>query len=96
MTINADTIRTAPIEWVADLSCRDTVRYAATDDEVAAIRWLGNRYAISAYLLSTLDDGVFAIDPMDLVDALREDGVDRVPCLSDETSLQRLVWAMGS
>jgi hypothetical protein len=70
--------------------------YRPTDAEVEALQWIGDRYYVSEHLLSYLDsDGVLTISAVCIGEALREDGVDRVPCLSDDTQLQRLVWLIG-
>jgi len=70
--------------------------YRPTADEIKALQWVGDRYNVSEHLLSYLDsDGVLTLSASCIGDALREDGVDRVPCLSDDTQLQRLVWMIG-
>ncbi len=70
--------------------------YRPTEDEVKALQWIGDRYHVSEHLLSHLDsDGVLTLSALCIGEALREDGVDRVPCLSDDSQLQRLVWTIG-
>tara|TARA_R100000353_G_scaffold28972_1_gene24108 strand:- start:66 stop:359 length:294 start_codon:yes stop_codon:yes gene_type:complete len=74
----------------------DGMLYRPTDAEVEALQWIGDRYHVSEHLLSYLDsDGVLTLSASCIGEALREDGVDRVPCLSDDSQLQRLVWLIG-
>ena len=75
------------------------MQYRPTEDEIEALRWLGDRYYLSEYLLAQLDsygsDGVLILTASSIGDALREDGVDRIPCMSDDCQLQRIVWMIG-
>ena len=79
------------------------IRYRLTEGERGWLDWIGDRYSISAYLFSVLSDddhptenpGIITINACDVSDALDDDGVDRAPCLSDETQLQRLIWYIG-
>mgnify|MGYP003634298435 CR=1 FL=1 len=77
-----------------------SVRLTLTDAEVAALRFLGDLYTVSWLLsagLETDDDGNTSttFSPYDIGEALRDEGIDRVPCLSNDTGLQRVVWAIG-
>ncbi len=85
-----------PIEAVAALSEHCAIRYLPTGDEIQALRWIGDRYSISAYLLdSVVETGMLTIEPFEVSRALAEDGVDCVPCLDENTALARLIWAIG-
>ena len=71
-------------------------RYQLTEGEMGWLEWIGERYAIASLLWSTLDDkNTVLIDVMDVSEALAADGVDRAPCLSEDTQLQRLIWFIG-
>ncbi|MBO18860.1 hypothetical protein [Herbaspirillum sp.] len=91
----SDKILAMPIEAVAYLSNRCTISYSPTEAEVEALQWIGDRYAISGYLLENLDEAGLTIDPLEVSRHLAEDGVDRVPCLDESTALARLIWAVG-
>ena len=84
------------IEAFESLTENHIIRYQLTGDESKALDWLGDRYLISKHLLSERDHGdVVSIGP-DLISwCLHWDGVDRVPCLSEDTQLARLVWFIG-
>ena len=74
--------------------------YLLTSEEVQALAWLGDRYSISELLLDHTEeqeDGsvILRVDPFDVSDALDADGVDRVPCLSEDTALARFIWVIG-
>jgi hypothetical protein len=72
------------------------VKLLLSDAERSALDWLGGRYEISALLLRHVDDdGLLSVDDDDVALALASDGVDRVPCLSDDTPLQLAVWWVG-
>jgi hypothetical protein len=77
-------------------------KYRLTKDELGWLDFIGDRYAISAYFLEnttlTLDpetNGIALIDILGVSAALDADGVDRAPCLSEDTQLQRLLWFIG-
>lgn len=76
------------------------VCYLLTDEEVGAIEWIGDRYAVASYLHDALYTGMSGswldIDPYAVAEALASDGVDRVPCLSEDTALAVLVWTIGA
>ena len=74
--------------------------YQTTLEERAAVAWLGDRYAVSSVILDALsEDGVIDLGwagaGPDISEALTADGVDRVPCLSEDTNLAYLVWLIG-
>ena len=87
---------TDDLEGVLQWSAYSTGMLYRPEDEIEALQWIGDRYHVSEHLLSYLDsDGVLTISAFCIGEALREDGVDRVPCLSDDSQLQRLVWLIG-
>ena len=74
--------------------------YQTTQAERSALWWIGNRYAVSSAILDALsDDGVIDLGwagaGLDIREALAADGLDRVPCLSEDTDLAYLVWLLG-
>ena len=73
--------------------------YVMTEGEHAWLIWIGERYSISSYLLENCaeDDGkaTITIETSEISDALSNDGVDRAPCLSEDTQLARLIWFIG-
>ncbi len=89
-------LESMPIESFERLTEQHRIRYQLTDDESKALDWLGDRYCISRHLLDERDhEGILNIGP-DLVSwCLHQDGVDRVPCLSEDTQLARLIWFIG-
>ena len=93
-----------------DLECFDTItehcrfNYRLTDGELGWLEWIGERYSVAVVLWNSLTthedtDGseysTVTIDTCDISKALSDDGVDRAPCLSDDTQLQRLIWYIG-
>ena len=74
-------------------------RYQLTEGELGWLQWIGSRYAIADVLWGTMesDDGTTTvlIDTMKVAEALAGDGVDRPPCLSEDTQLCRLIWYIG-
>jgi hypothetical protein len=87
------------IEEVADLSSWGTFMYKPTRGELEALDFIGDRYAITEYLLDNLHEdqvGWITIDPILVQDSLSDEGLDRVPMLSEDSSLQRIIWTIGS
>jgi hypothetical protein len=72
-----------------------TIQYKLTDDEVKWLMWIGRRYTISSHLIDTIQGDTVTIDSYEIARALSDDGLDRAPCLSDDTQLQRLLWYIG-
>ena len=68
-----------------------TIHYRLTDDEATWLQWTGRRYAISSHLIDTLSGNTVTIDSYEIARALSDDGLDRAPCLSSDTQLQRLL-----
>ena len=82
---------------------RGRFMYQLTEDEKGWLWWMftnRTRYALGDVLGNawSADDGgtiTIVIDPGEISSALGEDGVDRAPCLSEDTQLARLVWFIG-
>jgi hypothetical protein len=74
--------------------------YQLTEGEKGWLEWIGRRYSISELLGQTWredDDGTvtITIDTMEVSEALAADGVDRAPCLAEDTQLARLIGFIG-
>ena len=101
MTLSPSEVLAADCAELADRvgeAC--VIHYHPTADEVDALDFIGARYTVSAVLLSWMElqeDDTYrlTIDPMAVSEALAADGVDRVPMLSEDTALARLVWLIG-
>ena len=73
-----------------------TFRYQLTEGEQGWVDFIGNRCAIAEYIADNTDEnGVATLDVYGISDALTADGVDRAPCLPEDTQLQRLIWFIG-
>jgi len=70
--------------------------YLLTEAEQQWLEWIEDRYSISTLLNeSTCSQGVLTADSETIGRCLRLDGVDRPPCLSEDTQLARLIWFIG-
>jgi hypothetical protein len=85
-----------PIEKLCDMLAYGEFLFKPTQAEAQALQFIGERYEISSLLLSCIHDEHIQINPPDVLLALDDDSVDRVPMLSDDTGLQRVVWAVGA
>ena len=84
---------TCELESITE-QCR--FKYRLTEGEQGWVDFIGNRYAIAEYIADNTDDeGVVTLDVSEISDALTADGMDRAPCLSEDTQLQRLIWFIG-
>lgn len=103
MTLTPSLVLASDITGLSDTVTEwsgDTVEYHPTASEVRALEFASDRYDITALLIDGLEeqeDGSYLLRfvPWDVYQALEGDGIDRVPMLSDETALQRLVWVCG-
>jgi len=98
MIYTSDLIQSLPVGGMHDVipDGGDTpVKYLLTEGEAGWLNWIGGRYTISDYIRRNLDGDVVTLDVTDVAEALRADGVDRPPCLAEDTALCRLVWFMG-
>lgn len=70
--------------------------YQLTAGELGWLDWIGDRYAIATCIWENIaDSGLLTCDVHDIAIALAADGVDRAPCLSEDTQLARLIWFIG-
>jgi len=74
--------------------------YQLSDGEKGWFEWIGDRYAVAEVLSDAWsEDGngtvTITIDTMEVSEALAADGVDRAPCLAEDTQLARLIWFIG-
>ena len=69
--------------------------YELTADEIGWLHWIGDRYSIAETIRDNLDGNNWHVDTMEVSKALALDSVDRAPCLSEDTQLQRLIWFIG-
>ena len=95
--MNADQVLNIDITELADRVSEAPFTYHATADELSALAWIGDRYTVSTVLRDAVDDdtNTINIDPWDVSEALTADDIDRVPCLSEDTALARIIWAIG-
>jgi|6_EtaG_2_1085325.scaffolds.fasta_scaffold06700_4 hypothetical protein len=95
--LTSEALESLEIENFESFAEQCQVKYRLEPDELEWLEWIGGRYSISEYISDNLDDdGVVTLNSMDVSDALHEDGVDRAPCLSENTQLQRLLWYFSS
>jgi len=75
-------------------------RYQLTEGEKGWLDWIGERYSVAVELWKDYqedDDGTATvlIDTWEIGEALKGDGIDRAPCLSEDTELAYLIWFIG-
>ena len=58
-----------------------------TQDEIDYLQWIGSRYEVTDLLNRNLHEAIS--------DALRADGIDRLPCCSEDSDLNQIVWRIG-
>ena len=95
MIYTSDLLESLEIETFEDLFCEDTVSYQLTPGELGWLDFIGRNYTISDYILSNLAGDVWTLRPEDVSEALTADGIDRPPCLKEDTQLCRLIWYIG-
>lgn len=95
--MDADSVLDMDVTLLADRVCEGPFTYRPTEDERAALGWVGERYGVVQVLCDAYDEdaNLLTIDPEDVRDALTADGLDRVPMLAEDTALQRIVWCIG-
>ncbi len=100
--LKSDEVLAADITPLADVVIEGPFVYRATRSEIEALEWLADRYAIAELLWESFESVqtrliqyYIKIDPMEVQEALAADGVDRAPCLSEDTALARIIWAIG-
>jgi hypothetical protein len=93
-------------EWENDIYPEDlcglhgTFKFVLSEGERGWLEFIGERYAIAKLIWDNHDeneqgDMVWTCDVSDVATALADDGVDRAPCLDEDTGLQRLIWYIG-
>ena len=72
-------------------------QYELTLGDIEWLDWTGDRYAIAELISDNIDRGtaIVTLDVLDVSEALSADGVDRCPCLSEDSYLNKLVWFIG-
>ena len=90
--LTSEKLEALEIENFESFSEQCSVKYRLEPDELEWLEWVGECYLISTYLRKYLDDGVVTLYPNEVADALIDEGIDRAPCLSEDTQLQRLLW----
>jgi len=92
------------IEGLESITEQCVIEYQPTEAELGWLAFIRDRYALTAYLLNTLDirertsspDVVtLCFDVSEIGRTLAADGIDRAPCLSEDTQLARLIWFIG-
>tara|TARA_R100000808_G_C2025647_1_gene71818 strand:+ start:170 stop:481 length:312 start_codon:yes stop_codon:yes gene_type:complete len=74
---------------------QESFQYQLTSSELWWLSWIGHRYEVTKYLEeNTNSEGVLSVDyyAEELIDALKADGLDRLPCLDEETTLFQLAF----
>lgn len=67
-----------------------------TQDEIDYLQWIGSRYEVTDLLNRNLHEGdLVSIDCEAISDALRADSIDRLPCCSEDSDLNQIVWRIG-
>ena len=82
------------------LESHDRFEYALTPDEIQYFQWIQGRYSVCDLLMDSMiehDDGTITVvvDAFGVSVALSDDGVDRLPCCSEDCMINRLVWFIG-
>ena len=75
----------------------DGEQYALTDGELDWLKFTRGRYAIADYIRANSeisDDGrlVYTVEQDGINDALKADGLQSVPMLSEESTLYAICW----
>ena len=74
--------------------------YELTPDEIGYFQFMQGRYLVVDILMDTMvehDDGTVTVtvDTLDVALALADEGLDRLPCCSEDCMINRLVWFIG-
>lgn len=93
--LTSEDVWSMDVTELAERLSEGPVVYHATDEERAALAWLGDRYEISRVLNDACDGARIHVDPVAVGEALWADGLDDIPCMTDTAGLQRAVWAIG-
>lgn len=68
-----------------------------TDDDRSYLDWIGDRYEVTTVLNANRsnDDRSISIDQFEISRALTADGIDRLPCCSEDLLLNQIIWRIG-
>jgi len=85
---------------LCDITDECHFRYQLTEGEQGWLDWIGDRYSVATELWKGYqedDDGTATvlIDTYAIGEALKNEGLDRAPCLSEDTELAYLIWFIG-
>ena len=85
------------IEGFETITENGVFQYELTLGDLEWLDWIGDRYAIAELISDNIDreTAVVTLDVLDVSEALSDDGVDRCPCLSEDSYLNKLVWFIG-
>ena len=75
-------------------------KYQLTEAEQGWLDWIYQRYAVGICILDNLRQneetpGIVLIDTHEIGVCLAADGLDRAPCLDEDTALAKLIWFIG-
>jgi len=95
--ITSKQLEQMPIEQLESITEQCTITYQLTDEELQWLEWIGERSSIASLLWATLDTEkqTVTFDTTEINQALFDDGIDRCPCLTEDSQLNRLVWFIG-
>lgn len=93
--LDSDTVLAMDITELADLVSSQTTKYRPTDAERSYLERFAHNWLPGLVLSESVGDDYMTIDPSEVSRALAQEGLDRLPCLCENTALQRIVWAIG-
>jgi hypothetical protein len=92
------------IEGLESITEQCVIEYQPAEVELRWLWWIGDRYALTKYMTEALavkertsspDVVTISLDVAEVGRLLAADGLDRAPCLSEDTQLARLIWSIG-
>ena len=96
MIYTSEKLENMEIENFESITEGGRFEYQLTEAELGWVDWIGDRYAIAELIADNISEaGVVTLEPYEVSEALSADGVDRAPCLSEDTQLARLIWYIG-
>lgn len=96
MIYTSEKLENTEIENFESITEGGRFEYQLTESELGWVDWIGDRYAIAKLIADNISEaGVVTLEPYEVSEALSADGVDRAPCLSEDTQLARLIWYIG-
>jgi len=66
-----------------------------TDADRSYLDWIGDRYEVTTVLNANRSDRSISIDQFEISEALAADGIDRLPCCSEDLLLNQIIWRIG-